>query len=106
MVQTTKQRRSPKVDKIIRELRASLPTIRKSYGINRLSIFGSYVRKEEREKSDLDLLVEFDRAPTLFEFVRLKRHLTEILGIPVDLVMKKALKPAIGRHILEEAIPI
>jgi hypothetical protein len=54
----------------------------------------------------LDVLVEFDRVPSLFEFIRLERYLSELLKIKVDLVMKSALKPAIGRHILEEAQPV
>lgn len=92
--------------KIVRNLKISLPEIRKNYRVSHLSIFGSYIRKEAKKKSDLDLLVEFEEAPTLFQFVRLKNHLTKIVGVSVDLVMKKTLKPTIGRHILEEAIPL
>jgi len=66
----------------------------------------SSVRGEQRKRSDLDVLVEFDRVPSLFEFIRLERYLSELLKIKVDLVMKSALKPAIGRHILEEAQPV
>ena len=50
--------------------------------------------------------MEFQRVPTLFEFVRLERHLGRHLGVKVDLVMKTALKPAIGRYILEEVVPV
>jgi predicted nucleotidyltransferase len=66
----------------------------------------SSVRGEQRKRSDLDVLVEFDRVPSLFEFIRLERYLSELLKIKVDLVMKSALKPAISRHILEEAQPV
>ena len=66
----------------------------------------SSVRGEQRKRSDLDVLVEFDRVPSLFEFIRLERYLSELLKIKVDLVVKSALKPAIGRHILEEAQPV
>ena len=66
----------------------------------------SSVRGEQRKRSDLDVLVEFDRVPSLFEFIRLERYLSELLKIKVDLVMTSALKPAIGRHILEEAQPV
>jgi predicted nucleotidyltransferase len=66
----------------------------------------SSVRGEQRKRSDLDVLVEFDRVPSLFEFIRLERYLSQLLKIKVDLVMKSALKPAIGRHILEEAQPV
>jgi predicted nucleotidyltransferase len=67
-----------------------------------LGVFGSYVRGDQRSDSDLDLLVEFQEPPSLFQFIRLENELSDALGIDVDLVMKSALKPAIGRHILEE----
>jgi predicted nucleotidyltransferase len=50
--------------------------------------------------------VEFERVPTLLEFVDLQYHLSDLLGIKVDLVMKKTLKPTIGRHILAEVVPV
>ena len=87
-------------------LRSQLSELRESYGVSTLSVFGSYVRGENRPRSDLDLLVEFNRAPTLFQFVRLERHLTAVLGVKVDLVMKTALKPEIGRCILAEVVPV
>jgi len=87
-------------------LQTHLPVLHEHYGVRALWIFGSYVRGEQYQKSDLDLLVEFESPPSLFEFVRLERYLSDILKVKVDLVMKSALKPAIGRHILEEAQPI
>jgi hypothetical protein len=60
------------------------------------------VRGDQRSDSDLDLLVEFREPPSLFQFIRLENELSDVLGIDVDLVMKSALKPAIGRSILHE----
>ena len=80
--------------------------MRERYGVRNLSLFGSYLRGEQNKGSDLDVLVEFDRVPSLFGFIRLERYLSELLKIKVDLVLKSALKPAIGRHILEEAQPV
>lgn len=100
----------PKIDtpaeEIVRTLRVYLPELGEHYGVSTLGLFGSYVRGEQREGSDLDVLVEFDRTPTLFEFVELQHHLSDLLGVQVDLVMKKTLKPAMGRYILEEVVPI
>lgn len=93
-------------EEITRTLRAHLPELGERYGVSALGLFGSYVRGEQRKGSDLDVLVEFDRPPTLLEFVDLQYYLSDLLGIKVDLVMKKALKPAIGRRILEEVVPI
>jgi len=52
------------------------------------------------------LLVEFERAPSLFKYVELEDHLSELVGIKVDLVMKKTLKPHIGRYILAEVVSL
>ena len=71
-----------------------------------LGVFGSYVHGEATAKSDLDILVEYDQPPSLFQFVRLQRDLSELLGVPVDLVMKSALRPAIGQVILSEVVPV
>lgn len=106
MRKSAKGQTSPGVEDLIRLLRADLPELSERFGVRRLWVFGSYVRGEGRRKSDLDVLVEFERAPSLFEFVRLQRGLSEIVGVKVDLVMKTALKPEIGRRILEEATPV
>ncbi len=93
-------------EKVFQTLQAHLPELRERYGVRGLSLFGSYLRGDQRKGSDLDVLVEFERVPSLFEFIRLERYLSELLKIKVDLVMKSALKPAIGRRILEEAQPV
>jgi uncharacterized protein len=92
--------------KVFQTLHEHLPELSEHYGVREIWLFGSYLRSEQRKHSDLDVLVEFHRVPSLFEFVRLERYLSELLNIKVDLVMKSALKPAIGRHILEEAQPV
>ena len=89
-----------------RVLSVHLPDLTERYGVTSLGLFGSYVRGEEREGSDLDLLVEFADTPDLLEFVALGRDLSELLGVKVDLVMKRALKSRIGKNILEEAVTV
>lgn len=85
-------------------LRKNLPDLAAQYNVATLEIFGSYVRHEQRKNSDLDILVTFNKPPSLFKFVRLENHLTDILGVRVDLVMKDSLKPAIGKNVLREAV--
>jgi len=93
-----------RLEEIVARLRRHLPELRERYGVTSLGIFGSYLRGEKRPDSDLDLLVEFDDRPlSLLEFVALENELGDLLGVKVDLVDKRALKPAIGRCILEEA---
>jgi predicted nucleotidyltransferase len=76
--------------------------LRERYKVNSLGIFGSYVRNEQRPESDLDILVDFDEAPSLFEFLRLENDLSDLLGVKVDLVMRDSLRRNIGRRILSE----
>jgi hypothetical protein len=90
--------RNPELARAKRILRKHLPELRERYSVRSLGVFGSYVRGEQKKHSDLDVLVEFEQAPTLLEFVHLKRHLSALVGIPVDLVLKKTLKPNIGRY--------
>lgn len=94
------------LNELITKLKVILPSLKSQFHVRSLEVFGSYVRGEEREKSDLDLLVTFDEVPTLFKFVALENFLSDSLGIKVDLVMKDSLKPIIGKYILEEAQPV
>ncbi len=95
-----------KAGEFVRLLRDRLPELSERHGVTSLGLFGSYVRGEEREGSDLDLLVEFAETPDLLEFVALGRDLSELLGVKVDLVMKRALRPRIGERILEEIVAV
>lgn len=79
-----------------------LPELKKEYNVSYIGLFGSYVRGENTPESDLDVLVEFSRTPTIFRFVHLENYLSDSLGVKVDLVMKNALKPNIGKYILKE----
>ena len=74
------------------------------YGVREIGIFGSYVREEQKETSDVDILVEFEKPLGLLSFAGLKNYLSDLLGLEVDLVMKRALKPRIGKRILEEVV--
>ena len=94
------------VDRYRFMLRQQLPTLAETYSVRSLEVFGSYVRDEQTAESDLDVLVTFDKAPDLFQFIELENRLSDVLGVKVDLVMKSALKPRIGQHILHEAVPV
>jgi predicted nucleotidyltransferase len=100
------KRPRPSLEELLRILQAHLPELRGRYGVRTLDVFGSYVRGEQNRSSDVDLLVEFDRPPTLPEFIDLEHHLRGLLGVKVDLVTRRALKGEIGKRILREAIPV
>ena len=77
-----------------------------AYGIKDIRLFGSLARGEFRSESDVDLLVEFDRSAHIgmFEFSRLRRELSELLGCEVDLATPDALHKDMKEDILKEAI--
>lgn len=94
------------LETIIKILREHKEELRRKYGIKEIGIFGSYVRGEERDESDLDILAEFedDADIDLLKFVNMENYLSKILGLKVDLVEKSTLKPRIGKHILKEVL--
>ena len=94
------------LSQLLKKLRQALPLLRDQYHIETLEVFGSYVRVEHRETSDLDLLITFSQTPSLLTFIELENKLSDRLGVKVDLVMRDSLKPAIGENILREAIPV
>ena len=106
MKKTSKKKDRIPADRVLQRLHSLLPELRKQFRVKSLGLFGSYVHGNRRKTSDLDILVEFDRAPSLFEFVELQEYLNTALGIKVDLVMKTALRPAIGERILAEVVPV
>jgi len=87
---------------IIKIIRKSKPEMEAQYAVQRLGLFGSYVREKQRKKSDIDILVTFKRDVDLFDFLDLREYLENKLRAKVDLVMESALKPAIGKRILSE----
>jgi predicted nucleotidyltransferase len=78
----------------------------RTYRVRSLGVFGSLVRGEQIDSSDIDILVEFIDNPGLIGFISLENHLSELLGAKVDLVMKDSLKPAIGERILREVVAV
>jgi uncharacterized protein len=94
----------PSFENIKPILKANIDLLREKYSLKTIGVFGSYVRGEQKRDSDLDLLVEFERPIGLFKFLEMEEYLSDLLKVKVDLVSKKALKPRIGRRILEETI--
>jgi len=57
---------------IIRELKKGLPSLRDKYGIRQIGIFGSYLRGEQKRKSDVDILVDYEKRFRFLIFLRWK----------------------------------
>ncbi|KKK82915.1 hypothetical protein LCGC14_2798620 [marine sediment metagenome] len=94
--------------KTINEIKDVIDTNREvletRFKVKTIGVFGSHVRGEQKKRSDVDILVEFRGSMGLIGFMGLEKYLSEILGIKVDLVTKGALKPYIGKRILEEVL--
>ncbi|ODS36909.1 MAG: hypothetical protein A7315_13810 [Candidatus Altiarchaeales archaeon WOR_SM1_79] len=75
--------------------------LREKFKVKEIGIFGSYVKGEEKEKSDVDILIDIGGIG-LLRFIELEYYLSDMIGVKVDLVMKTALKPRIGKQILME----
>ena len=92
----------PTLNEIKARLKAMLPDLRQRYGVSYLGVFGSWIRGEQGSGSDLDLLVDFDRVPPGWGEVDLELELRDRLGLPVDLVPRRQLKPFIAERIMRE----
>ena len=84
------------------------PVLKKNFSVKTLELFGSFVRGEQTEKSDLDVLVTFSEPNNvdLFKFIELRLFLKDKLGVDVDLIEKDTLKPRLKGQIFEEAIKV
>jgi hypothetical protein len=81
------------------------PTLLEKYKwLSELGIFGSYVRGEQNEESDVDVLVDYTEAPDLIELIDLENYLSDNLGMKVDVVTKNGLKPRLKERILSEVV--
>lgn len=78
--------------------------LQENYHVTELGIFGSYARGEQTEASDIDVLIDYRDAPTLFKLVELRDYLSQITGMKVDVVTKNGLKTRIRDRILSEVI--
>ncbi len=94
------------LDYFITCLRSNLPRLQMEYSVRSLGLFGSYIQGTQQKDSDLDILVDFVKAPGLFGFLNLERDLSHLLKVRVDLVQKEALKPAIGKRVLQEVLTV
>ena len=89
-------------------LEAQKPYLTEKYGVRVVGVFGSYVRNEQRPDSDLDILIDLSRPSkiSLIGLVELEYDLSDLLGVKVDLAIKKNLRKRIGERILSEVVPV
>ena len=96
------------LDEIKEILEAQKDYLAAEYGVTIVGVFGSYVRGEQRRDSDVDILIELERPPriSLIGLVELEHFLSDVLGMKVDLAIKKNLRKRIGERILSEVVTL
>lgn len=94
------------LDEIKRKLSDHKRQLRERYNVKELGIFGSYARATQRQDSDIDILVTFEKIPGLLKFLELENYLSDFLGIEVDLVRKEAIREELKENILRDAVAL
>ncbi len=97
---------SMKREEILARIASLLPEARRLYAVRELAVFGSVARDEAKASSDVDVLVEFEDKTTFDRFMGLKFYLEDSLGVPIDLVTRKALRSELRQRIEREAIHV
>ena len=90
----------------LRRLKTDIYRIARKHNAEKVYVFGSCARKEETPESDIDLLVEFNQAATLFDQVDIQEEVRTLLDRPVDVVSKRGLHPYIRNRVLAEAVEL
>jgi uncharacterized protein len=91
--------------KILQTLKTLRPELGR-YKVIEISLFGSFVRGEQTETSDIDILVEFNQSATFFDLVRLGFFLEEQLGRKVDVIPTESLRTEIREAVLKESVSV
>lgn len=86
--------------------RDEILAIARSHGAHNVRIFGSVARGDQGEDSDLDLIVRFDAGRSLFDQGGLLMDLQDLLGVKVDIISERGMRPAFREHVLKEAIAL
>ena len=94
------------MSQILDELKIKIIPVLQHHDVTHAAIFGSFARGEEREDSDLDILVELKKGKSLLDLVALKLELEEVLKRKIDVVTYNSLHKRIRERVLEEQMPI
>ena len=94
--------------KNLQEIKAALTAekeeLRRRYTVSAIGIFGSYVRGEQRQDSDIDVLVDYDKLPSLLKIVNMENYLSDLLREKVDLVPRACIRSELRANILAEVV--
>ena len=87
-------------------LRAHKPVLAERFGVTRLVLFGSHARDTARADSDVDVLVDFDGPASPEAYFGVQFYLEDLLGVTIDLVTERALRPQLRPYVERDAIVI
>lgn len=94
------------LEEIKKIIKNQKPILREKYSVRQVGIFGSYVRGEQKKKSDVDILVEFEKPISLLKLVNLENFLADVMGIKADVVPKEDIRSELKERILREVVYI
>ncbi len=86
--------------------RGELLEVLRRHGVTNPEIFGSAARGDDREDSDVDLLVDFAPGTDIIDIIGIKRELEDVLGVPVDLVPRNGLKERVRSRASKDLLPL
>ena len=95
----------PDIREVLTKLESLKPELQRRYKVREIGIFGSWVRGEQHETSDIDVLVDFEEGADLFDWVGLALYLEKIFGCSV-VVPRRALRPEIREAVLEQVVRV
>ena len=94
------------LNNLLKSRREEILSIAARHGARNVRVFGSVARGEDDDKSDIDLLVEFESGRSLLDHAGLWLELQDLLGCKVDVVSERGIKPRIRDRVLREAVPL
>jgi len=97
-----KIRKSKNLAEILEILKKHQKELRERFGIRKIKIFGSYAANKQTSKSDLDIIVEFEKIPGLIELVGIEEELNSLIGVKVDLLTEEGISPYIREYMKEK----
>ncbi|HKZ55721.1 MAG TPA: nucleotidyltransferase family protein [Anaerolineales bacterium] len=100
------KRKTVEADRLIRMKRKEILELAARHGARSVRVFGSAARGQAGIESDIDFLVELDPGRSVLDLGGLQMDLQAMLGIHVDVVTPKGLRPRIRESVLREAIPL
>lgn len=99
-----KRKERKTLEEIKKILKENQTVLRERFKVKEMGIFGSFVRGEQRKRSDVDILVEFEEVISLLKLASLENFLTDLIGMKIDVVPKEDIRPELKKRILEEVV--